>query len=51
MTSSNSNDNRRRVRRLPQWLFEEWVWDGLLGVFATVAVLHLVFSPGIGQIV
>jgi hypothetical protein len=48
MSNSNSNDSRRRTRRLPHWLFEEWVWDGLLGVLAMFAVIHVVFSPGIG---
>ncbi|HUL82763.1 MAG TPA: hypothetical protein VL131_11495 [Gammaproteobacteria bacterium] len=48
MSSSNSNAGRRLARRLTQWLFEEWVWDGLLGVLAVFAVIHVVFSPGIG---
>ena len=50
MSNMNSNDNRRRTHRLPQWLFEEWVWDGVLGIVAVFAVAHLLISPGIGPI-
>ena len=51
MNGLQTNGSGRRARRFPQWLREEWVWDGLLGVLATWSVLYTVFSPGGGQIV
>jgi hypothetical protein len=51
MNAVNSNDNRRHVRRLPQWLFEEALWDGVLGIVAVFAVVHLLISSGAGSII
>jgi hypothetical protein len=51
MNNVNPNGNRRHMRRLPQFLFEEWVWDGVLGIVAVVAVVHLLIAPNAGLIV
>lgn len=51
MNRLHTNDPSRRARRLPQWLREEWPWDGLLGVIVTVSVIYTVLSPGGGSIV
>lgn len=51
MNRMPTNDAAARRARRFQWLREEWVWDGLLGVLVTFSVVYTVFSPGGGLIV
>jgi hypothetical protein len=51
MNRLHTKDPGRRASRIPQWLREEWVWDGLLGVLVTCSVVYTVLSSGGGQIV
>jgi len=48
---SRNDAGSRRARRFPDWLREEWVWDGVLGVIVTLTVVYTVLSPHISQIV
>jgi hypothetical protein len=51
MNSLHANDGIRRGWRLPQWLREEWVWEGLLAVLITPVVVNAVLSLGVDRIV
>jgi hypothetical protein len=35
---------------VPSWLREEWVWQGLLVILMTPAIVHAVLSIGGGNI-
>ena len=53
MNSLHGNDpDRRRGSRLPQWLGEEWVWEGVLVVLIAPVVVRAVLSivAGVGPI-
>jgi hypothetical protein len=51
MNRLHANDGIRRGRRLPQWLGEEWVWEGLLVVLIAPVIVHAVLSGlGVGGI-
>ena len=50
MNRLHSNDPGRRARRFPEWLGEEWVWEGVLAALVTFSVIYTVVSPGVGPI-
>ena len=51
MNRPHTKDPGRRTRRLPDWLGEEWIWEGLLAVLVTFSVVYTVVSPGVGPMV